>query len=162
MGHAQSASRFSVDQISPAPNSTAPAGRSAAGDPVRIAPVRGASSSASAREVVRQQAAPAVPPEIVEACQRARAEDRSPPQGVDCIAAMQGNAEAPTATAESSLLPLFGQPGSVTTPGVQQTVSSANADTVAQDLSNGTVLGNATAGAIARDRVDAPPPSSPR
>lgn len=99
---------------------------------------------------------------MVEACQRARAEDRSPPEGVDCIAAMQGNAEAPTATAESSLLPLFGQPGSVTNVGVQQTVSSVNADTVAQDLSNGAVLGNATAGAIARDRVDAPPPSSPR
>lgn len=162
--HGQSSARISVDQISRAPATVSPPARpggNAAGDPVRVAPVRGGSSSASAREAQRAVRAPAVPPEIVEACRQAQAEDRSPPAGVDCIAAMQAANEPPAATAESSLLALFGQPGNVTNISQEQAGSSVNADNVARDLSSGAVPGSGAAGAVARDQA-APPPSSPR
>ena len=76
------------------------------------------------------------------------------------MAAMQVMTEAPVATAESSLLELFGQSGNITV-APAQSASSTNADAVARDLSTGDIQNNVTAGAIVRERVE-PPPSSPR
>jgi len=146
-----------VEQI---PAKPAPAARAV--DPVRVPAVRGTSSSASAREVQQETPAPRVAPETIEACRAAQAEDRPPPAGIDCMAAMQTLAEAqPDATAEGSLLELFGQSGNITgAPSSGSVATSVSADNVARQVSTGEVSGSA-AGIVARERV-APPPNNPR
>jgi hypothetical protein len=81
------------------------------------------------------------------------------------MAAMQALAEPqPAATAESSLLELFGQRGDVTGTAESGSRSSANADQVARQLSTGDVQpssGTVAAGVAARER-GAPPANPPR
>jgi hypothetical protein len=102
----------------------------------------------------------------MEACRAAQAEDRRPPEGVDCTGAMQAMAQAqPVQTAEGSLLQLFGQSGDVTGASVSRSTDSVDADNVARQLSTGEVPGSATgtaAGIIARDRVAPPSQGNPR
>jgi hypothetical protein len=135
-----------------------------AGDKVRVQAVRGGSSSASSREGQRETPAPRVAPEVIEACRAAQAADRPPPEGVDCISAMQAlaQAEAQSApTAEGSLLEMFGQSGNITgVPTSAAAAGSVSADNVARQVSAGEVSGSA-AGIIARERVT-PPPNNPR
>jgi len=154
--HGQLLGSANVEQI-PAKPATA---RGA--DRVRVPAVRGRSSSASVREGQREAPVPRVAPEVIEACRAAQAEDRQPPAGVDCIAAMQASAEAqPDPSAEGSLLEMFGQSGNVTgAPASASAASSVNADNVARQVSTGDVSGSA-AGIVARERV-APPPNNPR
>ena len=128
-----------------------------------LAPIRDRSSSASAQEGGLKSVAPAVPAEVVEACRLAQAEDRPPPEGVDCMAALQLLSQASSeATAESSLLEMFGQPGAVTTASNMPSGASTDADNVARNLSTGDVQNTSVAGVVARDRVASPPPNSPR
>lgn len=139
--------------------------RPAASAAVRIAPVRGARSSGPSQERPREGGgAVAIAPEIVEACRKAREEDRPAPDGIDCLAVAQALGEAPPATAEGSLLQLFGQSGNVTGAPAAQAGGSVNADAVARQLSTGEVQGGSADGAAAivgRERA-APPPNSPR
>ena len=152
---AQLLGRATVEQI---PSRSAPAARA---DAVRVAPVRGQSSSASSQEARQEKPAPRVPPEVVEACRAAQAEDRRPPEGVDCMAAMQASAEAqPEVTAEGSLLELFGQSANVTGAPAARAAASVDADNVARQVSSGEVSG-AAAAIVSRERV-APPPNQPR
>jgi hypothetical protein len=149
---AQPRSAIAVDQI---PVRSAPR-------QINVTPVRGRSSSASARE---NASVPTVAPEVIAACRAAQAEDRPPPDGIDCIAALQALAQAaaPT-TAEGQLLELFGQRGNVTGPTNLQADSSANADAAARQLATGNVdpiAGNGAAAIVGRQRA-APPPTSPR
>jgi hypothetical protein len=133
---------------------------------VRVAPVRGATSSTAGPETAREGgAAPSVPPEVIEACRQAQAEDRPAPEGVNCLAAAEALGQAPAQlTAEAALLPLFGQNSNVTGAPAEQVAGSTNADAVARQLSTGDVQAggaNGAAAAIGRDRA-APPPNSPR
>jgi hypothetical protein len=150
-GYAQRSS-VSVEQVS------RPLGVNAA---VRVAPVRGGqSSSSSVQEALRENAAPPVPPEVVEACRQAQAEDRAPPQGVDCMAAMQSVAQIqPAVTAEGSLLELLGQSSNVTGATPVQRGALINADTVARQLATGDVQNASSieAAAIARQGSSPPP-----
>ena len=146
---------IAVEQITP---------RAAASAAARVAPVRGAKSSNSAQEAPRERAAQAVPPEIVEACRKAQAEDRRAPDGVDCLAVAQALAQAAPVTAEGALLPLFGQSSNVTGAPAVQGNPFANADAVARQLATGDIQAGAANGAAAiagRERA-APPPNSPR
>jgi hypothetical protein len=155
---AQAGGAATVDQIpsrSAVPRDVRPG--TAAPDIVRVAPVRGKGSSSSVQEAEGQKVPPRVSPEVVEACRAAQAEDRPPPEGVDCLAAIQASAEAEqnAATAESSLLQLFGQSGDVTGARNQRSGASVNADAVARQLSTGEVQpssGGTAAGVIARER----------
>jgi hypothetical protein len=111
-----------------------------------------------------EAAAPVIAPEVIEACRQAQAEDRRPPEGIDCMAAMQAAAAAPAATAEGSLLQLFGQSANVTGPPSSQAGGSVNADAVARQLSTGDFQPGSADGAAAvagRERA-APAPNSPR
>ncbi len=145
-----------VQQISPRPAASAAA---------RVAPVRGAKSSAAVQERPREGGAGAVvPPEMIEACRKAQAEDRPAPAGMDCLAVAQALAQPASLTAEAALLPLFGQSGDVTGTRTSQAGPSVNADDVARRLSTGEVQGLAADGVAAivgRERA-APPPNSPR
>lgn len=136
-----------------------PAGASAPN--VQTAPVGGRGSSSSAQEEV---AAPVVPPEIVEACRAAQAGDRPPPDGIDCMAAMQAlaAAQAPS-NAEGALLDMFGMRSNVTGTSTVQPVDASSADAAARQLATGDVqagTGTGAAAIVARDR-GAPPPSAP-
>lgn len=127
---------------------------------VQSAPVGGTGSSSSAQE---RFAAPVVPPEIIEACRAAQAGDRPPPDGIDCMAAMQAlaAAQAPS-NAETTLLDLFGMRSNVTSTSTVQPVDSSNADAAARQLATGDVQTGTSSGAaaiVARDR-GAPPPSA--
>lgn len=107
---------------------------------------------------------PVVPPAIVEACRAAQAGDRPPPDGIDCMAAMQALAApaAPT-TAEGSLLQMFGLRSDVTGAPAAQPGDASNADAAARQLATGDVqagTGSGAAAIVARDR-GAPPPSAP-
>jgi hypothetical protein len=157
--HGQASRAVSVEQLTPAGTSS-----QQRADRVNVAPVRGRSSSASAQEGSLRNVAPAVAPEVLEACRRAQAGDQAAPEGVDCIAALQvASQAAPIATAEGSLLEMFGQPGTVTTASTAPSVGgSTDANSVARDLSNGDVQSTGVAGIVARDRGATPPPSSPR
>ena len=146
-----------IEQISP---------RTGGATSVRVMPVRGGKSSRAIAETPREGGArAAVAPEIVEACRRAQAEDRPAPEGIDCLAAAQALGEVANAvTAESALLPLFGQQGNVTGAQAAQTGPSVDADAVARQLSTGDVqanTGNGAAAVIGRERVS-PPPNNPR
>jgi hypothetical protein len=81
------------------------------------------------------------------------------------MAAMQALAKAqPQATAESSLLELFGRNGNVTGTTDSGSRSTVNADAVARQLSTGDVQpasGDTAAGVAARER-GAPPANQPR
>lgn len=142
-----------IEQV-PAPR------RSGAG--IGVAPVGANRSSATAQSATAEKVPPAVAPEVVEACRRARAQDRPAPAGVDCIRALQvatpAARPAASPTAEISLLGLLGQSGDVlsTSP---DGAAPASADDVARQLSAGEVQGD-TAAAVARDRPapQAPPP----
>lgn len=138
-----------VEQVAPAAPSNS----------ITVAPVRGSRSSAAGVETAREAPAPSVPPEIVEACRRAMAEDRPAPDGIDCMAVAQALAQAaPEASAEGSLLGLLGQSANVTGEPSNRARTSIDADAVARQLSAGDVQpGSGAAGAIARDRA---PPSS--
>lgn len=129
---------------------------------VNVTPVRGRSSSASAQENAN---VPTVPPEVIAACRAAQAEDRPPPQGINCIAALQALSQvAAPATAEGTLLRLFGQRSNITGGTSVQSDSSANADAAARQLATGNVdpvAGNGAAVIAGRQRA-APPPTSPR
>lgn len=145
-----------VDQISP---------RSAAAAVARVAPVRGAKSSSRVAETPREGGTKAsVAPEVVEACRKARAEDRSAVNGIDCLTVVQPDTQARAVTAEAALLPLFGQNGDITGVQATQTTPSVNADAVARQLSTGDVqagVANGAAAVVGRER-GAPPPNSPR
>jgi hypothetical protein len=125
---------------------------------VSIAAVKGESSSANSQVA----APPAVPPEVVEACRAALAEDRAPPPDVDCAVALRTADAAPAPDAEGSLMALFGIRGVNTgAPATAQAGNSVDADNVARQLSSGDVQGSGAAAIVARERA-APPPSSPR
>lgn len=140
--------------------------RPAAATAVRVAPVRGAKSSTVVQETPREGgAAPAIAPEVIEACRKAQAEDRPAPEGVDCLAAAEALGQAPAqTTAEAALLPLFGQNSNVTGAPAGPVAGSADADAVARQLSTGGVQAggaNGAAAIIGRERA-APPPNAPR
>jgi hypothetical protein len=161
IAHGQGSSAASVEQVSPV--GTLSTVRSGSGDRTTVAPIRGRSSSASGREGLLRTPAPAVAPELVEACRRSQAGDQSAPEGVDCMAALQETSRpVQVTTAEGSLLELFGQPGSVTTVATASSGPSIDANTVARDLSTGDVQSTGVAAVLARDRAATPPPSSPR
>jgi hypothetical protein len=149
---AQPRSAIAIDQI---PVRSAP-------NKINVTPVRGRSSSALAQESAK---VPTVAPQVIAACRAAQAEDRPPPDGVDCIAALQALAQAAAPiTAEGQLLELFGQRGNVTGSTTLQADSSASADAAARQLATGNVdpvAGNGAAAIVGRQRV-APPPTSPR
>jgi hypothetical protein len=157
--HAQLFGRATVEQIQSRPSASM-----RAGDKVRVQAVRGGSSSASSREGQRETPAPRVAPEVIEACRAAQASDRPPPEGIDCIAAMQAMAQAQAQsgpTAEGSLLEMFGQSGNITgAPTSGPAIGSVSADNVARQVSAGEVSGSA-AGIVARERIS-PPPNNPR
>ena len=115
--------------------------------------------------IAREASAPAIPPETIEACRKAQAEDRAPPPGLDCVAALQpAAAAAPDRSAEGSLLELFGQRADITGPPTTQNGGTVDADAVARQLSTGDVqagAGSGVAAVIGRERA-APPPNPPR
>lgn len=127
-----------------------------------VAAVGANRSSATRQSPAADQAPPAVAPEVVEACRRARAQDRPAPAGVDCIRALQVATPAPrpgnAPTAEVSLLGMLGQNVGGMAANVDGVVPSS-ADDVARQLSAGEVQGDAAA-SVARDRPapQAPPP----
>jgi hypothetical protein len=152
VAEAQPRSAIAVDQI-PVRSGSAQ---------VNMAPVRGRSSSASSQENAN---VPNVPPEVIAACRAAQAEDRPPPNGINCIAALQALSQAAAPrTAEGQLLELFGQRGNITQSTSLQSDVSANADAAARQLATGNVDpvgGNGAAVIVGRQRA-APPPTSPR
>jgi hypothetical protein len=75
----------------------------------------------------------------------------APPEGVDCQTVLQFAPPELRPTAESTLLMLLGEPGSVTRPGLAMEASGSNADIVARQISTGSFDGNA-AGIAARER----------
>lgn len=152
LSYAQSGSPIAVEQVSSGRVQSTTSGA------VRVAPVPRTNGSASSS---RTAAPPTVPQQVIVACRDAQAEDRSPPEGVDCIAALQ--AVAATSTAEASLLEGFGLRANVTgTPG-GRTTDIANADAAARQFATGDIGSEAgsAAAAIANQRV-ARPPNSPR
>jgi hypothetical protein len=152
VAEAQPRSAIAVDQI-PVRSGSAQ---------VNMAPVRGRSSSASSQENAN---VPNVPPEVIAACRAAQAEDRPPPNGINCIAALQALSQAAAPrTAEGQLLELFGQRGNITQSTSLQPDVSANADAAARQLATGNVDpvgGNGAAVIVGRQRA-APPPTAPR
>jgi len=142
---AQPSSAIAIDQIP---------SRAATGT-VSVAPVRGVSSSASAQESAN---VPTLPPEVIEACRTAQAEDRPAPDGIDCVAALQASAQAAEPqTAEGYLLNLFGLNSNVGGETTMQAVNGTSADAAARQLATGNVQDSGAAAAIARQQA-APPP----
>jgi hypothetical protein len=159
----QSHSPVAVEQVAPR------AARHGTGleQSIHISAVRGARSVTAGKEVAREAVPAAVSQQVVDACIKAQTEDRVAPEGVDCATALRRTAPAaPTAaSAEGSLLELFGQRADITGSPVTSEVGSANADAVARQLSSGDVqamTGSGAAGAVGRDRAGAPPTTSPR
>ncbi len=148
----QPGSAIAIDQV---PTRSAPASGSSS---VRVAPVRGASSSASAQESTN---VPTIAPEVIAACRAAQVEDRPAPEGIDCVAALQASAQAAEPeTAERYLLNLFGFGSNLTGETTTQSIDGTSADAAARQLATGNIQDSGAAAAIARQQAAAPPPSA--
>lgn len=147
-----------VEQITPSARNAAPVSSAPRGPGDRAASADGVAAA-------RRPVAPTPSPDVL-ACRDALAEDREPPEGVDCLAVLQQYAEAEQAAApprsgEGNLLEIFyGQSSEVTNAPALQSGPGLNADAVARQLSTGDVQANpgsdAAIGAI-RQRGGPPP-----
>jgi hypothetical protein len=100
----------------------------------------------------------AIPRAAVEACRRAQL-GAAPPEGVDCQQIARLLEAERRRTPEGTLLMLLGQQSNVTQPGPARTVNTADANSVAREVVNGSAQGDAAA--VAAYQRGGPSPAPP-